>query len=65
MKVILVAAGVAVVVSVGMLAAGSEMCFGDGERISGNNKICFYNCPSGRAAITVASYALCPLNITR
>jgi hypothetical protein len=43
--------------------ASAIMCFKSGEQVSGMNKICYYRCPSGTAAITVASYELCPLNI--
>lgn len=39
------------------------MCFKAGERVSGMNKMCFYTCPNGTAAITVASYELCPITI--
>ena len=41
------------------------MCFLEGERMSGLNKICFYNCAGSEAAITVAAYSLCPLNISQ
>ena len=41
------------------------MCFKKDERISGMNKICYYNCLGSEAAITVASYELCPLTIDR
>lgn len=40
------------------------MCFLTGERISGMNKICFYDCAGSQAAITIKSYELCPLSIT-
>ena len=43
----------------------SEMCFGNGERTDGLNKICFYKCASGNAAITVRATDLCPLTINR
>jgi hypothetical protein len=59
------AALVALAMSLGLAAAGGEFCTADGEKTDGQNKICFYQCPSGRAAITVKSYALCPINITR
>jgi hypothetical protein len=44
---------------------GTELCFSKGEKIDGLNKICFYRCPSGDAAMTVKSYELCPVNIKR
>ena len=48
------------------LVANSAMtCLKSGEQISGMNKICYYNCPTGSAAITIKSYQLCPLSIQR
>jgi hypothetical protein len=38
-------------------------CFKSGERVSGMNKICYYNCAGSTAAITVQSFELCPLSI--
>ena len=40
-------------------------CFKSGEQTSGQNKICFYDCLGSRAAITIKSFQLCPLNINR
>jgi hypothetical protein len=42
-----------------------ETCFSSGERTEGMNKICYYKCPSGNAAITVSAVSLCPLSIQR
>jgi hypothetical protein len=39
------------------------VCFKTSEKISGLNKICFYNCVGSEAAITVSSAELCPLSI--
>lgn len=39
------------------------ICFKTGEKISGMNKICFYNCLGSEAAITISSVQLCPLSI--
>ena len=39
------------------------MCFSSGERVSGMNKICYYDCAGSTAAITVSSVSLCPLSI--
>ena len=57
---------------VGLLASLSciapvaeEICFLKRERIDGLNKICYYDCASGDAAITVKSYQLCPQTINR
>ena len=41
------------------------ICFKTGERISGMNKICYYNCLGSEAAITISSVELCPLSIDR
>lgn len=40
-------------------------CFKTGERTSGMNKICFYDCLGSEAAITISSVELCPLTIER
>lgn len=58
---------VLVVLCSGLLAAAAltETCFGTGEKTDGMNKICFYSCPSGDAAITISSVRLCPLSIKR
>ncbi len=39
-------------------------CFKSGEKISGLNKICYYNCCGSGAAITVKNYEMCPLSIS-
>lgn len=44
---------------------GTETCFSKGEKADGLNRICFYSCPSGDAAITVKVSQLCPLTIKR
>jgi len=41
------------------------VCFAKGERVSGMNKICYYDCLGSEAAITIKSYQLCPLQINR
>ena len=38
-------------------------CFKTGERTSGMNKICYYDCLGNEAAITIRSTELCPLSI--
>ena len=40
-------------------------CYNTGERISGSNKLCYYDCAGSQAAITVQSHQLCPLTINR
>jgi len=54
-----------ILASAGQFALGQVMCFKSGEQVSGMNKICYYRCPTGTAAITVASYELCPLSINQ
>ena len=43
----------------------AEMCFLESENSSGLNKICYYSCPSGGAALTLDVYRLCPLSINK
>ena len=38
-------------------------CFFKGERTSGMNKICYYDCMGSEAAITISNVSLCPLSI--
>lgn len=45
------------------VAFGYGHCFNTGERISGLNKICYYDCLRGEVAITIDSYKLCPISI--
>ena len=40
-------------------------CFFQYEEPAGMNKICYYSCITGRAAITISSVQLCPLTIDR
>ena len=47
------------------LRAASETCFLKGQRVDGMNRICYYDCVSGDAAITVKSVQLCPISIRR
>jgi hypothetical protein len=59
------------ILTLGTIAAAAfagglaETCFHKGDKVDGGNKICYYDCPSGEAAITVKSYQLCPLRISR
>ena len=46
-------------------ATPGTTCIKTGERISGTNKICYYDCAGSEAAITVKSHQLCPPTITR
>lgn len=66
MRNLLVGLFVAVMVALSFAFAGySETCFSTGEKTSGMNKICYYNCVSGEAAITIKGTQLCPLTIKR
>ena len=47
------------------VAEATETCFFEREAEAGLNKICYYSCPSGEAAITLRSTALCPLSLHR
>jgi hypothetical protein len=47
------------------VAQARETCFKTGEKTDGMNKICYYRCNSGEAAITISSVSLCPLSIQR
>jgi len=55
----------AAVPAIGSAAGRRETCFLSGERTSGMNKICYYNCVSGVAAITIRATQLCPLRIQK
>jgi hypothetical protein len=49
-----------------ILACGSaNACFLKGERTSGMNKICYYDCVDGERAITIGAVELCPLSLYR
>ncbi len=43
----------------------TETCIYKSESVDGRNKICIYDCLSGKAAITVESVKLCPVSIKR
>ena len=47
-----------------VLTAYASTCFLSGSRVSGLNRICYYECVSGTAAITISSVELCPLSIS-
>lgn len=51
--------------SLARYAQNGETCFFKGEKTDGLNKICFYDCASGEAAITIGAASLCPLSIER
>ncbi len=61
----LIIAAAAALIGLALTSVGTELCFKSGERDAGMNKICYYSCPSGDAAITVKSTKLCPLSIKR
>lgn len=56
----LVFAGLMVVASP---SASQTMCFGNGERVSGMNKICSYDCLGSPRETTIGAAQLCPLSI--
>jgi len=64
MKRLFLAAAAAVVLG-GISLAAAATCFFDRDETSGLNKICFYKCASGPAAITIGAAKLCPLTIQR
>jgi hypothetical protein len=47
------------------MQTAAVMCFKTGERVSGMNKICYYDCLGSAYAITIKSHELCPLSIKR
>jgi hypothetical protein len=55
----------AALVTTGIALVAAETCFYQHDKTDGQNKICYYSCPSGDAAITVKSYQLCPISIKR
>lgn len=46
-------------------AVYAERCYLTGETEDGMNKICYYDCASGTAAVTVRITKICPLSIQR
>lgn len=62
---LLIAALLGIAAAGAIAAAGTETCFSKGEKTDGMNKICYYSCTSGEAAITIKSVQLCPLSIKR
>lgn len=63
--VIAAAIGLAVVIGAPPTPAEAAVCFKTGERTSGMNKICYYDCLGSEVAITIRSAELCPLTIQR
>lgn len=70
MKKLLIIIMVSIFIVVGATAlnkgndtAIAAICFLKGERTSGFNKICYYDCISGTVAITIRNIELCPLTI--
>lgn len=46
-------------------SVSANACFLKGEKVSGMNKICFYDCVDGERAITIGATDLCPLNLSK
>ena len=49
----------------GTTVQGGTACYKSGEQRSGANRICYYRCPTGTAAITVSAMQPCPITIRR
>lgn len=45
--------------------ANALTCYARGERISGMNKICYYDCLGSAHTVTQSSVSLCPLSVQR
>lgn len=43
----------------------AAVCYFSHESAAGMNKICYYSCLGGNAAITISAASLCPLSINR
>ena len=56
---------VALMTGAALVTAANVRCLYTGERVSGLNKICYYDCLGSAAAITIKSTELCPLSIER
>jgi hypothetical protein len=46
-------------------SSAASACFLSGEDTSGMNKICYYDCVSGKRAITIRATSLCPLSLSQ
>lgn len=46
-------------------SSAASACFLSGEETDGMNKICYYQCASGRKAITVRAMKMCPMSISQ
>jgi len=46
-----------------MTSMTAQACFLTGSRVSGMNRICYYNCVGGTRAITVSAASLCPMSL--
>ena len=60
-----IVAGMVALLGMAALAEASETCFLNSEKVSGSNKICYYRCIGGTAAMTVGSLDFCPMSIQR
>ena len=45
------------------IVANATTCYLDSEVVSGDNRICYYDCMSGSRAITVNVMDFCPLTM--
>lgn len=46
-----------------MASNANAVCFFAGERTSGMNKICYYDCLEGTRAITIGALDMCPMTL--
>jgi hypothetical protein len=46
-----------------MFSASASACFYAGEKTSGTNKICIYQCGSGTKTTTISIASVCPTSI--
>lgn len=44
-------------------ARATRTCIAASESEDGLNRICFYDCATGRAAVTVSAASMCPMSI--
>ena len=61
MRMLLSALVVGLLILAFTTSAYAVTCFLKGERVSGLNKICYYDCLGSEAAITIGAAQLCPI----
>ena len=63
MRMLLSALAVGLLILAFTTSVNATTCFLKGERVSGMNKICYYDCLGSEAAITIGATQLCPLTV--